>query len=105
MAPVELAADDRYLSAISRLRARVSLTELVGRERRQEVDAINWQLDPWWIGKASVALHQQVRTESTPQSNLDQETVRRGALVDACGWEALAGAEHEATGGMLGVLM
>lgn len=97
MASLDLAVDNQYLAALSRLRARVSLAELVGPQRRLEVDAINWQLDPWAIGKASVALHQQVRSAAVGGTDLDDQSIRRAALVDARGWEALASVEDRAS--------
>lgn len=39
--------DPGYIAALARLRARNSLLELVGPARRDEVDAIRWQIDPW----------------------------------------------------------
>lgn len=97
MASIDLATDRQYLGALSRLRARVSLAELVGPERRSEVDAINWQLDPWTIGKATVALHRQVRAAALGATDLDPEMIQRAALVDARGWEALASVEDGAS--------
>lgn len=97
MAYLDLATDGQYLGALSRLRARVSLAELVGPERRAEVDAINWQLDPWAIGKATVALHREVRVAARGAAGLDPEIIRRAALVDARGWEALASVEDRAS--------
>jgi superfamily II DNA/RNA helicase len=97
MGSLELASDGRFLSSLSRLRARVSLGELLGTERSEEVDSINWQVDPWAIGKASIALHHEIQQASLHRSKqLDEET-RRAALVDARGWESLAGLENAAS--------
>lgn len=94
MPPHDLARDGRFLGSLSRLRARTALAELLGPERRDELEEINWNVDARAITRASVALHGQVRQAATDGS-LDEEgsDARRAALVDARGWEALASVE------------
>jgi superfamily II DNA/RNA helicase len=89
--------DPGYIAALTRLRARNSLLELVGPARRDEVDAIRWQIDPWVIGKETVALHHRIRVAARRvdgQPSPDDSALRQSALVDARAWESLAAAEE-----------
>jgi hypothetical protein len=93
--PVE--PDPGYVASLARLRARNSLLELVGPARRDEVDAIRWQLDPWVIGKEAVALHHRIRIAArrvNEQQASEDRVLRQSALIDARGWESLAAAEE-----------
>ncbi len=76
MASLELAESPQFLASLSRLRARVSLAELLGPDRAPEVSSINWQVDPWAIGKSTIALHRNVREAAQTADSVDEQTRR-----------------------------